>query len=477
MVVGEPEQVRGALARLDVLEGDVVDCFSPSRVRVLEVAQHLLGATGGCRSRARSRRAPASASSALPLRVVAAWRSRASCRRGCSRAAARAGPSRGRRRSARGWSPGRRRRRSRPSRSRSRAAASQAVDLDVVDLVAALVARRGVGGHVREALDRAPQRRSRSSATPELELDACGTRCSALAVVGDRVAEAVRARCGPERSGRGRCRRRSAARRRRSARPRRPGRRSRRSAPGRPRRGRWSTRPARPRCRGRRAIMRADCAAHERAPVVGLADRDVAGATGSPAPSRPPARRRCSAGSASTRPRRSRRAARSPATVGGVEEQVVAERHRLPEQRRPRRRSPRARRGTGAPRSTRGTRAGSSWATTPSTRAAVDRRRAQLNSPPSTRSGAPTISTGSRSRLASTMLRQRRRAPRRCSACWCSRSSIAYAESPSSGKTTSAACVLGRLPRRAPSVRSTLKAGSAGRRCGTAAATRANPWL
>ena len=123
LVVGEPEQVRGALAGLDVLERDVVDLLA-ARVRVLEVLEHLLGARADVDLARRWCRAPPSASRRCPW-CGRTWRSPASCRRGCSRAAGRGGPSRGRARSARAWSPGRRRRRSRPSRCRSRACGSR----------------------------------------------------------------------------------------------------------------------------------------------------------------------------------------------------------------------------------------------------------------------------------------------------------------------------------------------------------------
>ena len=100
---------------------------------------------------------------------------------------------------------------------------------------------------------------------------------------------------------------------------------------------------------------------------------------------------------------------------------------------------------------------------------------AQLNSPRSAHSGAPTISTGRSSRLASAMLPSAS-STASVTARWCSRSSIAYAESPSSGNTTSAAW-FSEARVASASVRSALKTGSAGRRWGTAAATRANPWL
>jgi hypothetical protein len=52
VVVREPEEVRGALARLHVLEGDVVHRLAVG-IRVADVAQHLLAPRGGCRSPAR----------------------------------------------------------------------------------------------------------------------------------------------------------------------------------------------------------------------------------------------------------------------------------------------------------------------------------------------------------------------------------------------------------------------------------------
>ena len=70
----------------------------------------------------------------------------------------------------------------------------EALDLDVVDLLAALVAAGGVGGDVGEALDLASQpQRAELGRQPELELDPAhpGQRS---AMVVDRVAEAARAR-------------------------------------------------------------------------------------------------------------------------------------------------------------------------------------------------------------------------------------------------------------------------------------------
>ena len=128
----------------------------------------------------------------------------------------------------------------------------QAADLDVVDLLTALVARGRVRRHVREALHRAAQRfhagpRHRARARPAASVPGGG---------GGRGSSRRSCWCrrGRRRAARGRGRRGSAARRRRSARSRRAGRRSRRSAPARPRPGRWSTRPARRPCtRSRRS--------------------------------------------------------------------------------------------------------------------------------------------------------------------------------------------------------------------------------
>ena len=64
----------------------------------------------------------------------------------------------------------------------------QALDLDVVDLLAALVAARRVRRHVREALDPAVERQA-ALRPLELELDAAEA-AQPLAVLGDAVAEA-----------------------------------------------------------------------------------------------------------------------------------------------------------------------------------------------------------------------------------------------------------------------------------------------
>ena len=190
LVVGEPEQVRGALAGLDVLERDVVDLLAAAYgcSRSLSICS----APGGCRSPAPWRRAPPSASRRCPS-CARSSRSRAACRRGRSRAAGRAGPSRGRARSARAWSPGPRRRRSRPSRSRSRAAASRGRGPGCCrprsSARCASWGRRARTGSARScgaaASGSGPARpRSRRGGTP---------RCRSLWSC-DRVAEAVRAR-------------------------------------------------------------------------------------------------------------------------------------------------------------------------------------------------------------------------------------------------------------------------------------------
>ena len=61
--------------------------------------------------------------------------------------------------------------------------------------------------------------------------------------------------------------------------------------------------------------------------VVGLADRDVRRRQVDAAPSRRPARRTTTAGSAPRRPRRSRRAGRSSGRFSALEQQLGAERH------------------------------------------------------------------------------------------------------------------------------------------------------
>ena len=75
------EQVVGAQPGLHVLEGDVVDRLA-AREGVAEVGQHLAARPGGCRARARSRRATPSAGGRCPW--CSRWcRSRAGCRRRC----------------------------------------------------------------------------------------------------------------------------------------------------------------------------------------------------------------------------------------------------------------------------------------------------------------------------------------------------------------------------------------------------------
>ena len=124
MVVGQPEQVRGALAGLHVLEGDVVRGLAARR-RGARGRASICVADGPDVDLARAdaerlHQLPGVALACGSLVAKPGHRVREHVRR----AAARAGPSPARRRSARAWSPARRRRRSRPSRSRSRAAAS-----------------------------------------------------------------------------------------------------------------------------------------------------------------------------------------------------------------------------------------------------------------------------------------------------------------------------------------------------------------
>ena len=101
---------------------------------------------------------------------------------------------------------------------------------------------------------------------------------------------------------------------------------------------------------------------------------------------------------------------------------------------------------------------------------------AQLNSPRSTHSGAPTISTGSSSRLASAM-RPERVEHRVGDRALAQQVVDRVGREPELGEHDERGVVVRRPAVASASVRSALKTGSAGRRWGTAAATRANPWL
>ena len=115
VVVGQPEQVRGPLAGLDVLVGDVVLGLPPSaagwpRSRSICVADGRMSISAALTPERLHQRV------GVAQRARAGGEARQRVARARSCAAARAGPSRARRRSARASSRGRRRRRSRPSR-------------------------------------------------------------------------------------------------------------------------------------------------------------------------------------------------------------------------------------------------------------------------------------------------------------------------------------------------------------------------
>ena len=138
------------------------------------------------------------------------WRSRASCRRGCSRAAGRARPSPARRRSAPGSSRARRRRRSPASRCRWRAGASPGRAPGCGTPPRSAVARVRVGRHVGEArlvppLEQQPacRRGARSEGGTELRAPRGGRPARRRSWSGA---------CGPGPAAPGRRRRRSAGR-------------------------------------------------------------------------------------------------------------------------------------------------------------------------------------------------------------------------------------------------------------------------